>query len=165
MARARDQIIPDTNPGIREFPRQLAPFKQRLRVDDNHRERDAVGVRLDDSLLNDRRRGVSEDYVAGLDFGGGQVADQFVCGGDAFAQEYVDFFEEVALGKGFGLGGVDFDNDLGRGQLGSGSRDFMIVKLTVFQMPDGVSHANAERSTTLQELDLRAEVVVGEMSC
>jgi len=36
--------------------------------------------------------------------------------------------------------------------------------LTVFQVPDGVSHADTQRSATLQELDLRAQVVVGEMS-
>jgi len=87
-------------------------------------------VRLHNRLLDDRRRRVREDDVAGLDFRGGEVANQFIGGGDAFAQEDVDFLEEVALGEGFGLGGVDFDDDLGRGLVYSVSVGVLIPCFT-----------------------------------
>lgn len=40
----------------------------------------------------------------------------------------------------------------------------MKFPLTILEPSDGVSHTDAERSTALQELDLRTKVMAGQMS-
>lgn len=66
---------------------------------------------LEERLLDDGRRGVSEDDIARKDLGRSLVADELLSSGDALADEGVDFINEVALGFCFRGGGVDLDDD------------------------------------------------------
>lgn len=93
----RDEVVPHCDAAVRELPRQLLAFEERLRVHYNDRERDAGIVRMHYSLLHDRRSCVHHDYVPSLDLGGGQVADQSVCGCDALTDEDVNLLNQVAL--------------------------------------------------------------------
>ena len=89
---ARDEVVAHGDAMVRELAGEFLALEERLRVDDDDGEGGAGLVGLEERLLDDGRGGVGQDHVAGLDLGDALVADQLLGGGDALADEHVDFF-------------------------------------------------------------------------